>query len=477
MPNTTRQDLINFWDEFLLNLKSLQKDNSYENFVRSEAFEDFTSMIIPADIVDDKLYLYCSYEEAERHLYSPRGKYHDILSLFSGIRNKGFEINELFIVYRHPGIDKKAYYSIKDVMEMIEELKKLYTQRSASELYNSTPSKLGIDNIISVEDVSRKRPKGKIIKQSNKLNTAGYNLTLTQKKALIYCIRKFQNSKSMTKDLFNSVSFDVALKDFKDAGIGNNVVQIKKNLLPILGANVRMEQNDSFVAFNIFERFSYDEKVKEYKITFTPSFTAFINQTAIHQEYTKINSEVVLACNSYYTTRMYELCCQYRNSKNLILVIDDDKLKFILNCQDKYSQSSDFQKRVLDVAQKELDKMFKEGRSDITFTIKGVAKSRNEKIRRKTVSKWLINIKSKILFDDSVNTISYKEKEEICDITVRQIYDKFHLCEDLEANIAYEKFTHFDFNSKIKATRELQFRLNEIVDDKCIFADVINSVE
>lgn len=474
MPVATKQELIDIWDEFLLKMKSLKSDTSYEKFIESEIFKDFTSMIIPADVVKETIYVYCSYNNAHNYLYS--GKYKNFPTVFKGLKNKGINIENVKIVYSDPSTDKSSYHSIKNVKTMIEELKKLFIQRVASEKYNNYPTSIGLDNIVTIQKRTKRNNRSKIIKQSNKLNTAGYNLTITQKKALTYCINEFQNLKNQNKNFLESRSFQVSLKNFKNVGIGNNVVQIKKNLLPILGTNVQLQQNNSFTIFNIFERFRYDEIDKTYTICFTPSFIAFINQTAIHQEYTKINSEVILACNSYYSTRMYELCAQYRNSKNLVLIIDDEKLRFILNCQNKYTQTSDLQKRVLDIAQKELDLMFKNGQSDISFTIKGVEKSRSEKSGRKIISKWLINIKSRILFDDNVNSISDKEKEEICDITVNAIYNKLNLSSDIEANIAYNNYCKFDFQSKIKVTRELQFRLNEIIENKWIFADIINEI-
>ena len=71
--------------------------------------------------------------------------------------------------------------------------------------------------------------------------------------------------------------------------------------------------------------------------------------------FTKFNIQNIKPLTSIYAIRMYELCKHfYKDSSYAQISID--QLKKILQIENKYKQISDFRKRVLDVAKKQINK-------------------------------------------------------------------------------------------------------------------------
>lgn len=486
MAHTTEKEILDIWEKVLERIiYDLYKKDDNErtlnpDLFKSEEIEYFTKKVIPADLQDTILYIYADENTANELLTNKSSKWYRYAPLVETIfSHESFKITDAKIVLTRPGIDKSSYHDYKRMKDtlMPRMLRALNSRINSEILYKGYKEHnlVGLDNIIS----GNPKKKDRRYRQSNKLNKSKYNLTLTQKKILSYLTFMYQYKKDSYKlTALGDALFEFKASDLIKAGCGENATQIKKNLLTDL-QKMTIEipfKNGDWCAFPVFSIFTYKDKSKIYELSLSANYIGFINQIALHQEYSIINYETISSLKSYYATRLYELCAQYRNSKNYVCIIGDEQLRKILNCENKYSQPFDFKRRILDVAKKELDAMYESGESDITFSIHPMGKSEKSINGRKNVSTWVFNIKLKALCDDNFSYISNKEKEELCDDTIKQIYDRFHLDEEIELFIAYEKYKSFDFQSKIKATRELQFHLNEINKNKWIFSDIINEI-
>jgi plasmid replication initiation protein len=90
-----------------------------------------------------------------------------------------------------------------------------------------------------------------------------------------------------------------------------------------------------------------------------PYFSNLLNEPRV----TKINLNNALSLKSTYSQRLYEFCSQYQDTGWWKISVEDLRAK--LELEGKFAQWSNFKDRVLETAQKELQK-----KSDIYFTYK-----------------------------------------------------------------------------------------------------------
>lgn len=230
-------------------------------------------------------------------------------------------------------------------------------------------------------------------RQSNKLTKSGFkcDITPTQKKLLNFLIWKAQIEEDKDKD--NCLNVSVSTSELKNLGFGSNQTIIKKNLLKLMKDTIMcIEIQQSWAYYNVFRFMRRDEKYgSNINVAFSIEFSSLIDRLATSSNYTMLSVEKLNKIKRYSTMKMYELCCQYRNSDAQCVYLDDAVLRVMLNCSDKYQDPDAFKRHVLDVAQQELHQMSLDREIDLYFTYKELKKTDTIEMygkKRKAVEKW-----------------------------------------------------------------------------------------
>ena len=107
---------------------------------------------------------------------------------------------------------------------------------------------------------------------------------------------------------------------------------------------------------------------KRYKRIVIFSFTPEVAEKFISTDFgfLKLYDSVIMKSGNRYTQLMYMLLSQFREKPSIR--ISTAKLRERLNISDKYKEFRKVRRCVLDVAQENLNKLFEEGESDISFT-------------------------------------------------------------------------------------------------------------
>lgn len=267
--------------------------------------------------------------------------------------------------------------------------------------------------------------------QNNLLTKAGFsdNLSVVQKKMLNYFIFKFQY-KAET-DLFGESYITITAQELVKCGCGSNQTLLKASLKELTEKTSMIIQYDgTWGVYNMFSSLKVIPDNKELLVRFTPEITALINKIAISQNYTMISLKSINSIKRYATMRMYEFCNQYRNMDSQFVYVDDEVLRTILNCKDKYENPKDFKKYVLLVAEKELKDLAEKGEVDVYFSFSDVEKEKADwKYKLKKVTKWAFVIHKALSFEEGyVSHDSMEERERSALRTVENILDN---CKDI----------------------------------------------
>ena len=183
---------------------------------------------------------------------------------------------------------------------------------------------------------------------------------------------------------------------------------------------------------------SFDKKLKSYLLQLKNNFTMY-------------QFENVVALSSVYAIRIYELCKQYEKIKERI--IDVVQLKKILEIEDKYKKYNDFKKKVLEIAEREINE-----KTDIHISFEEIKTSRKVtsikfNIEKKEFEKSEIKEAEKT-YSEEVEMLYEKIKEieridSIKDVIEESI--KRYRIERVESNIKYSNdFSNTNYTAFLK---------------------------
>lgn len=327
-----------------------------------------------------------------------------------------------------------------------------------------------IEDGLTIESILKKK---NTYAQSNKLTKSGFNKTLTvvQKKLLNYLIFKSQyTSDDQTEN--GSKIINVSTSELKKMGCGSNQTTIKKSLVNLMKDTImHIEHGNQWGIYNVFRYVKgendYDSDIK---VAFSPEMTALIDRIGVSRNYTLLSIGYINKIKRYTSMRLYELCCQYRNSDSSMVYLEDDTLRIMLNCTDKYLDPHNFKKAVLDVAQKELQSMVENGELDLYFTYHDVKKGEsnvNYGSKRKKIEKWAFVIhKSKNYVDGFVKHEEKNIRNKNAYDEITKIFNDYLSINKIDSYLsAVKRFSDAQLSSFVQELRfEVYFNTSNSVE-------------
>lgn len=209
--------------------------------------------------------------------------------------------------------------------------------------------------------------------QPNTITKSKQTFSLQEQKIVAFVINQIDHTAQYIEG--QNLIFEIPLTELASQ---IRYEDIKKVANTIRKKEIFMEDENGFVAYNIFPFVEYKKKEGILEILLlSKSVSLFLG---LNKEYTKYPLEVFLSLSSVYSQRFYQLIMMFLGRKQKTFRYEFDKLQTYLNCS--YRDFYDFKKRVLETAQKELKEKVdlnfgyvpskKEGKKivEIEFTIK-----------------------------------------------------------------------------------------------------------
>ena len=224
-----------------------------------------------------------------------------------------------------------------------------------------------------------------VCKISNQLIEAKYKLTLEEQRLILLTIAQI----------------DVDDEDFKTYKIDlknlENKVdkKINKNRMKNLAFNIMKKPfmlKETKAVYNFFAKVEPIEEESALKVQFHPDLKPFLLD--LKKEFTKYSLNFLLNLQSVYAVRLYQLLKQYQTIGKRTFNVDE--LREILQTPKSYSNFADFERKVLNIAQKEINK-----KTDIKISWEVT-----KRIRRK-----IVEIKFTIIGENTLINDEIKPKE------------------------------------------------------------------
>lgn len=266
--------------------------------------------------------------------------------------------------------------------------------------------------------------KNKLVKKSNSLITARYELSLVEQKLVLTLISMIDQD---DKD-FHQYRFYI--KDFfelTESNSGENYTFIKNSFKSLLSKPLEIKTDEGWLLCNWLSSAKSNKKGGYVDVCFDPNLKPYLLK--LKECFTTYQLKNILFLHSAYSVRVYEMLKQFESTG--VKTISIDELKNILKAPLNYTVDS-INRRILKPAQKELKEhtdisftydFIKHGRryTDITFKVK-----RNTKL-------------PKLLQEENSKPLTFKQLAEAC----YQKYQKTKKCDfkkDNKLNPPYCKY-------------------------------------
>lgn len=223
-----------------------------------------------------------------------------------------------------------------------------------------------------------------MLAQANSLTTSKQPFTKIEKRCL-YCVieevRRLYVDKDLREDdkpyqdLFSDMY--ITLTHEKLQQLGDEVKDVYNSLKKLKDKTIEIDNDEMWLITSWILQAKHIKKNNTYEVLVSKEILPYLVELA--SQFTAYNLVVAIVLQSIYSQRLYELCCMYRNKGRFFLSIED--LKEILNISHlkTYDNTANIKRKILEVAQKELQTLFEEGQSDIYFTYR-VKDSKGKKI-------------------------------------------------------------------------------------------------
>lgn len=223
-----------------------------------------------------------------------------------------------------------------------------------------------------MEDIKR----AILVAQDNALTQSKQPFSVMQKRCLygiIEHVRKvyIDNPKRKgQKDLFENMYITMQASYLQK--LGDETKDVYKALKSLCNVEFEVETEDKWIYTHWVLTAEHDKKENEYTILVSREIMPYLVELA--ENFTVYDITIAIALKSTYSQRFYELCCQYKNRacNKFFLSVEDIREMFMIG--NKYKNGTDFKRRVLDIAQKELQELYEANQSELYFTYSEKAK-------------------------------------------------------------------------------------------------------
>ena len=191
-----------------------------------------------------------------------------------------------------------------------------------------------------------------VVVKSNEVITASYKLTLNEQRIVLSCISKIDSMKELTKKDGVTIRVD-EIKDLLVTtrnGTGSLYKDLKTATERLYDRSIALDNEGSKRRW-VYE-IKYNESEGDITLYFSPTIIPYLSE--LKGNFTKYKLEYVANFKSVYSIRIYELLCRWSFVGQKETEVDE--LKRLLGVEDKYTRTSNFLSRVVDISVKEINK-------------------------------------------------------------------------------------------------------------------------
>lgn len=242
-----------------------------------------------------------------------------------------------------------------------------------------------------------------ILIQSRIITASRYDYSVQEQRILFLIIDMLQHHTegkdlkkrySLNETLFGDYDFTVPLVSFMKENEQNHTL-VKASLKNLNTKLIEIEDSKMWMAFNLIERPTFNKGEGTASFRIHPLLaSAFLD---FSKGYSRYSLEVIKEFKSIFAMRFYMLFSKQKDTINYGV----DTLKLMFGLENKYEKTNDFQRKVIDAAKNELDRI-----CPISFNYKRYPEK--GKIKGYTFYPYKTGIRDPVMENDLKNQMSIR---------------------------------------------------------------------
>ena len=197
-------------------------------------------------------------------------------------------------------------------------------------------------------------------RKANALVLAKHSLTLQQNRIVYLVINKLRGAHDLQSDLFETnVTFNLSAQELALVD-EDNLKRAFRAGIELRKKDIYIKEGDSLLNTGYFNWVRHNPKSKSLDFEVSNKIMPYFLDLA--KNYSSPLTNLTFIAKSKYTQRLYEICNMYKGFQNGNFFKEIADLREMFELENSYKELSSFLQRVLDVAQKELETIYK--RSD-----------------------------------------------------------------------------------------------------------------
>ncbi len=190
-----------------------------------------------------------------------------------------------------------------------------------------------------------------LIVKHNKLIEANYKLTLQEQKLILTLAREITKEDNNFKKCVFTVEQLSEILSLEKKGYYSELKEITKSLISRV---IQIKEPDGLLQVSWLNSAKYYDNKGIVELSFSNDLKPYLLQLGEH--FTKLDFSQIVALNSVYAIRIYELCKQYEKLKERTMELRELRKVLGANEEKSYEIYNRFKVKVLSVAEKEINK-------------------------------------------------------------------------------------------------------------------------
>lgn len=196
-------------------------------------------------------------------------------------------------------------------------------------------------------------PKDNLVVQSNELIEASYKMTLAEIRVFMMCLSALDSREKIE----SKKSFVFEFNDYQSLFEGTNsnaFANLRNGVKKLYQRDVKIKLNaKETLLTRIVQGVVFNEEDKKIEVIFADRILPYLSQ--LEKNFTQYRVKYATKFNSSYSHRIYQLLIMWMGRGLNFKEVEIDDIREMLDMKDKYRQTSDFKKWVLDVALQEIN--------------------------------------------------------------------------------------------------------------------------
>ena len=236
-----------------------------------------------------------------------------------------------------------------------------------------------------------------LIVKHNKLIEANYKLTLQEQKLILTLAREITKEDNNFKKCVFTVEQLSEILDLEKKGYYSELKEITKSLISRV---IQIKEPDGLLQVSWLNSAKYYDNKGIVELSFSNDLKPYLLQLGEH--FTKLEFSQIVALNSIYAIRIYELCKQYEKIKERMIELEELKRILGIEKEKAYKLYGNIKLKILSVAEREINE-----KTDISISFEEIKTG-----RKITAIKFLISAKKEIREVENKEEIEIIEEQK-----------------------------------------------------------------